>query len=232
MGEIKVNDKGIAVPGEILATGMDYLPSYMTYRLGDDIRAHGVGIVRIEGKVIKLMPLSGRYMPERGDMIIAQVIDILMSGWRLDVNSAYQAMLGLKDATQRYIEKGADLTQFYDLGDYIFCEITNVTSQKLIDVGMRGPAFKKLAGGRIIEVNTNKVPRIIGKQGSMVTMIKTLTNCRIVVGQNGIVWVEGNPENEIIAIAAIKKIEEEAHLSGLTDRIKAFLEKEIAKQGK
>ena len=59
----------------------------------------------------------------------------------------------------------------------------------------------------------------------MVSMIKEATNCRIMVGQNGTVWVQGEPKNEIIAIEAIRKIEKLAHMSGLTDEIKKYLDK-------
>ncbi|MBW2968416.1 KH domain-containing protein, partial [Candidatus Woesearchaeota archaeon] len=107
--------------------------------------------------------------------------------------------------------------------------ITNVTSQKLVDVSMRGPGFRKLEGGRILEVNTNKVPRIIGKEGSMITMIKNATGCKITVGQNGLVWISGEPDKENIAIEAIKKAEKESHTQGLTDQIKGFLEKKCGK---
>ena len=136
----------------------------------------------------------------------------------------------MKDATSEYIEKGADLTKYYDLGDYVVCKIVNVTSQKLVDVAMRGPGLKKLQGGRIIEVNANKVPRIIGKAGSMVSMIKEATNCQIVVGQNGLVWIDGEPEMELITVNTIRKIEEGSHLTGLTDKIKEYLEKETGKK--
>ena len=81
-----------------------------------------------------------------------------------------------------------------------------------------------MKGGRIIEVSTHKVPRIIGKQGSMVMMIKEATQCNITVYQNGLVWIEGSPVNEMRAINAIRKIEKESHLSGLTEKINAFLE--------
>jgi exosome complex component RRP4 len=111
------------------------------------------------------------------------------------------------------------------------CKITNVTSQKLVDVTLRGPGLRKLRNGRIIEVNTNKVPRIIGKKGSMVSMIKQATDCNIIVGQNGIIWLQGKePEMEFLAIDAIKKIETESHLSGLTDKMKEFLEKATGKK--
>ena len=225
MSEIMVKDKDISVPGETLAVGMDILPGMGTYRDGEKIVANRLGLAMIEGRTIKLIPLSGRYIPKTGDTVICKVIDVGFNGWRLDTNSAYSAMLSMKDATSEFIARGANLTQYYDLGDYIVCKIVNVTSQKLIDVTMKGPGLRKLKGGRVIEVNSNKVPRIIGKQGSMVIMIKDATNCNISVGQNGLIWIDGEPMNELLVIQTIRKIEKESHLSGLTDKIKEFLEK-------
>jgi len=224
MSEIKVKDKEISVPGEVLAVGMDVLPGAGTYRDGEKIVANRLGLVVMDGRTIKLLPLSGRYMPKTNDTIICKVIDVGFNGWRLDTNSAYSAMLSMKDATSEFIQRGANLTQYYDLGDHIVCQIVNVTSQKLIDVTMKGPGLRKLKGGRIIEVDANKVPRIIGKQGSMVVMIKEATQCNIVVGQNGLIWIDGGPMNELLAIQAIRKISAESHTSGLTDKIKGFLE--------
>lgn len=224
MSKIIVKDKEISVPGETLAIGMDTLPGAGTYREGEKIVANRLGLVMIDGRTIKLIPLSGRYIPKTGDTIICKVIDVSFSGWRLDTNSAYSAMMSLKDATSEFIARGANLTQYYDLGDYIVCKIVNVTSQKLIDVSMKGPGLRKLKGGRVIEVDPNKVPRIIGKQGSMVIMIKDATKCNITVGQNGLIWIDGEPMSELLAIQTIRKIEKESHLSGLTDKIKEFLE--------
>ena len=230
MGNVIVKNKDIAVPGEILAEGMDNLPGEGTYRDGEKIVAGRLGLVMVDGRAIKLISLSGRYIPKTHDTIIGKVEDITFSGWRIDTNSAYSAMLSMKDATSDYIARGADLTRYYDLGDYVVCEVVNVTSQKLIDVSMKGPGLKKLDGGRVIKVNPNKVPRIIGKQGSMVSMIKDATGCRIVVGQNGLVWIDGDPKGELTVVKTIQKIEEESHTTGLTDRIKEFLENETGKR--
>jgi exosome complex component RRP4 len=225
MGEIKVKDKEVVVPGETLAEGMDFLPSFGTYREGEKILASRLGLVNVEGKVLKLVPLSGVYHPKKGDTIIGPVTEILLSGWRIDTNSAYSAVLNLKDATSEFIARGADLTRYFAIGDYVMAKISNVTSQNLVDLTMKGPGLRKLRGGRILTVNANKVPRIIGKQGSMVSMIKQYTNCRVLVGQNGLVWVNGEePEKELLAVETIKKIEREAHIPGLTDKIKEFLE--------
>ncbi|MBW3003416.1 exosome complex protein Rrp4 [Candidatus Woesearchaeota archaeon] len=225
MGNLIAKEKSVVVPGEVLADGMDYIPGVNTYRLGDKVLASKLGLVSVEGRAIKLIPLSGKYTPKKGDTIIGKVVDVLFSGWRIETNSAYSAMLSLKDATSEFIAKGADLRKYYDFGDYVVAKITNVTSQKLIDLTMKGPGLRKLAGGRVIEVSPHKVPRIIGKKGSMVSMIKDATGCRIVVGQNGLVWIQGDdPVKELLAIKTIRKIEAEAHVSGLTDVIKAFLE--------
>ena len=229
-GKLIAQDKDIVVPGEVLAKGMSYLPGHGTYRKGDEIIANRLGLLTLDGKVLKTVPLSGRYMPKRNDVIIGKVFDILMSGWRLDINCPYSAVLPLKDATFGYIAKGADLTKYFELDDYVIVKITNVTSQKLVDVTCKGQGLHKLRGGRIIYVNTHKVPRIIGKKGSMVSLIKKATDCKITVGQNGTAWISGEPEMEVITVNAIKMIEEKSHVSGLTDKVKEYLEKATGKK--
>jgi len=224
-GKLKVQEKDIVVPGEILAEGMNYLPSEGTYRLKNNILASRMGLVRVDGKVIKIIPLSGKYLPRKGDVIIGRVKDINFSGWSIETNSAYQAMLSMKDATNDFIRRGADLTKYFDIEDYVVTKIYNVTSQNLIDLTMKGPGLRKLEEGRILYVTPTKVPRIIGKQGSMVSMVKNATNCNIIVGQNGIVWIKGiSPADEVLTVKTIRKIEAESHVSGLTDQIKKFLE--------
>jgi exosome complex component RRP4 len=222
---LNVKERDIVVPGEVVAEGMGFLPSKGLYREGAKIHAGRLGMIALEGKVIKLIPLTGAYVPKLNDKVVAKIIDVLMTGWRLELRSPYSAVLGLKDATAEFIPRSADLTQYYSLGDYVLCKIITVTSQKLVDVTMKGAGLRKLKDGRLVEVNPHKVPRVIGKDGSMVLMIKNATGCDISVGQNGWIWVSGpSPEAEIMAVNAIKKVEVEAHLPGLTDRIKAYLE--------
>lgn len=224
-----VQDHDVVVPGEVLAEGIEYLPSQGTYRKDEKIYANQTGLLIVEGKVLKTIPLAGSYLPKRYDVIIGKVIDILMTGWRFDTNSPYSAVLPLKDATFDYIKKGADLTSYFALDEYVMCKIIQVTSQNLVDVSMKGPGLRKLKGGRIIKVNPMKVPRVIGKRGSMVGMIKQATGCQISVGQNGLIWLDGEPEQVILATESIRKIEAEAHVAGLTERMKAWLEQKSGK---
>ena len=134
-------------------------------------------------------------------------------------------MMNMKEGVSEFIERGANLTKYYNIGDFVVIKVINVTSQNLIDVTMKGPGLHKLKDGRALRINGHKVPRVIGKQGSMVSMIKQATGCRITVGQNGIVWIQGEPKNEVLAVEAITYIEANAHRSGLTDEMAKWLEK-------
>ena len=223
MSELVIKEKQVVVPGEELAKGMDFLPGEGTYRNGESIFSSKLGLAFVDGRAIKIVPLSGVYLPKKGDTIIGKVVDITYSGWIINTGCAYRAMLSLKDATSDFIAKGADLTRYYSFGDNIVAKIYNVTSQNLIDLTLKGPGLRKLEGGRILKVTPNKIPRIIGKGGSMISMIKDATKCQIVVGQNGVIWINGEPEMEILAVNAIKKIEKESHKSGLTEEMNNYL---------
>lgn len=227
MGKINVKDKDIVVPGEELADGMDILPAAGTYRDGDKIIASQVGVVNTNGRLIKLIPLGGRYIPKAGDTVIGKVINMSFSSWFINVGYAYDGVLSLKDASSEYIDRGADLTRYYNFGDYMICKITQVTKAMNIDLSMKGPGLRKINGGKIIEITPSKVPRVIGKQGSMINLIKDKTGCKVSVGQNGLVWIQGDdPKMEKLATEAVMEIEKKAHIPGLTDKITKFLSKE------
>ena len=223
MSNILKNEREVVIPGECLAEGMDYLPGDNTYREGERIFSKVLGLVGVAGRVMKITPLSGPYLPRTGDKIIAKVFDITMSGWRFETNTAYSAMMNVKDASSRFIKRDEDLSQILSIGDYAVVKITKVTSQNLIDLTMKEPGMHKISGGRLVKINSQKVPRVIGKQGSMISLIKDKTGCNITVGQNGIVWIKGEADKELLAEKAIKMIQERSHEEGLTDKMEKFL---------
>ena len=227
MSSLLVENKQIVFPGETLAQGMDYLPSGDVVRVGENLLATKIGMISVDGRVLKLLPLTGPYIPRRRNTIIGQVSSIGLSGWRLNIRWPFDGNLGLAEASSDYIERGSDLSKYFKVGDYLMVQVTNVASSKVIDLTAKGPGLGKLGVGRVFQVKCTKVPRIIGKQGSMVSLIKDFTKCRISVGQNGRVWLSGeDPKLEDLAVRAIEMIEREGHVPGLTDRVKAFLEKE------
>lgn len=230
MGKLLIKDKEIVVPGQVLAEGMDYLPSGGAFREGNNIIASQVGVINLNGRLIKLIALTGRYIPKKGDTVIGKVTDVTYSGWFVDIGYANDAMLNMKEASSDFIPRDADLTRYFNIGNYMIAKIVNVTKAKQIDLTTKGPGLRKVIGGVIIKITPVKVPRVIGKAGSMISMIKEKTDCRITVGQNGVVWISGaDPDKEKKAVDAIKLIDSESHESGLTDKINEFLGGEAVK---
>ena len=75
-----------------------------------------------------------------------------------------------------------------------------------------------------MEVPPVKVARIIVRNGSMLNLIKGYVECWLFVGQNGRIWINGEADEVLLCRRVIETIASEAHLPGLTDRVKDLLE--------
>lgn len=221
--ELVVKEKQLVVPGEVLARGLEWLPSSGCYRSNNEIRAKQLGLVRIKERFVGVVPLAGVYVPRPGDGVIAVVNDIQSTFWILDINSPYDSILQLGEAVGEYVDTAkTDISVYYDIGDVVYAKVMAVSRSKSVQLTMNDYRAKKLIGGRLMRITPSKVPRVIGKEGSMIELIKNKTGCQIVVGQNGVVWLKG--EKEALAAKAVVTIEAEAHTEGLTDRITKLLE--------
>lgn len=222
-----VEQKQVVVPGTELAEGLDFVPSSGTYRLGEKIYASKLGLVNINKNVIKIVPLSGKYFPKEGDVVIGKIIDINSRGWVVDINCPYDAMMTLRDVTNDYVSREEDLTKYLKIDDWVLAKITRVTSTLLVDLTMKDKEndLRKLTDGRIIEFNPHKIPRIIGKQGSMINTIKKHLKLKFYVGLNGLIWFNGDVREELLFMKVVEMIDKYSHLSGLTERVDEFLTK-------
>ena len=213
---IYVNEKDLVVPGELLAED-DYYSGRGTFEKNRKICSKLLGLVSLRNKKISVIPLKSKYLPKKGDVVIGKIDDVRFSMWGVDINSPYS---GILPASEVFGREKKELSRVFDIGDVLFLRIVDVDEVKKVKLGLKGRGMGKFKGGVIVDIAPTKVPRLIGKKGSMINMIKDKTGCKIVVGQNGLVWVKGNEDMEQIVKNVIKLIEKEAHTSGLTDRIK------------
>jgi len=222
--ELLVKERQLVIPGETLARGLDYLPSSGCYRVNNEIKAKLLGLVKLKDRFIGIIPLAGVYIPKPGDGIIGLIEDMQTTIWIVDINSPYDAILPLGEAVGEYVDLSkTDISIYYDIGDLVYAKVLNVSKSKQVQLTMNDYRSRKLIGGRVLTITPSKVPRLIGKEGSMIELIKNKTKCQIIVGQNGVVWIKG--EKEGLAAKAILTIENESHIIGLTDKITAMLEK-------
>jgi len=226
MRRIFVKPRELVVPGTLLAQG-PFKNGRGTFREGNRIYSTVIGLVEIRGDLIRVIPLEGPYIPEVGDNVLGKIVDVKFSNWTVDIGAPYQANLRVQDAVEERIDLlKTDLRKIYDIGDIIYAKVKAFNEINQIDLTTKGMPFKggPLRGGQLVTITPSKVPRLIGKGGSMINMIKKLTGTRIIVGQNGWVWVSGKKEElEKLAIEAILKVDRESHTQGLTDRVREFL---------
>jgi len=217
------SNRKIITPGETIVKGEEFLPGEGTRREKEDIVASRYGLTDISEKLVRVIPLSGVYTPRRGNVIIGEVVDITFNGWLIDFGGSNNGFLSIMECP-RFINKD-ELQETFDFGDLIVAKVMGVKA-KGIDLTVRIRGLGKLEEGSVIKINPNKVPRVIGKEGSMVNVIKDAAGCEITVGQNGLIWVSSNSiDNEIKARKIVGFICENSYTEGLTDKVKEFASK-------
>ncbi|UCE36343.1 MAG: RNA-binding protein [Thermoplasmata archaeon] len=224
--EIKV-ERELVIPGDFLSE-KDLKSGMGTYNDTERTYASQLGVKNIRAGYINVVPLGGRYIPRSGDYVIGNIIDIGPSNWLVDIKAPYPAPLHVNEVPWR-VEFG-DTARFLFVGDTILAKIQNVDEIKRVHVTMNDHDLRKLTGGLITEISHSKVPRVIGKGGSMITLIKRYTKCRMFVGQNGRIWIDGNADDIMVAVSTIERIEAEAQVMGLTDSIKDYLEERYSER--
>lgn len=209
---ITVKNRDLVVPGMLLAEG-DYINEDGTHREKGKIYASVVGTAYVDKRKIRVVALEGKYIPKPGDAVIGIIKDERFNGWKMDISSPYEADLSESDVM---------LGRFDTLrvGDLVYAKIVKVTEVFEVSLFAKRP-FGKLNNGILVEIHSSRVPRLIGRKGSMIKLINEKTGSTIIVGQNGLVWIRGG--NQELAAQACQMVDREAHIPGLTDRVSAFL---------
>lgn len=224
--------KQLVVPGDLIAEG-DYTPGENVYKENDKIYAARIGLVDYQDNKVNVVALRAFYSPKVGDIVIGTVVEVGFSGWTVDINAPYLAMLRVSEVLKKPFKPQKDeLTNILDVGDLILAKIIAYDRTQGPQLSVSEPGMGKITRGQILKITPTKIPRVIGKKGSMISLIKQETGCQIILGQNGVILVTGkNLEDEELAIMAIRKIEAESHISGLTDRISQMIKREKEKKG-
>ena len=214
----------IVIPSQILGDIKKNKAGRGTFIEDGKIYSEILGVLSNKGDYINVVPLKGRYVPIEGDFVIGVVQDAMSSSWLVDINAPYPALLHVNEVPWK-VEFG-ETEKYLNHGDSIMAKVLSVDVEKKLQVTLKDRNLYKIKGGHIIYVEPSKVPRIIGKKGSMISLLKKYTRCRIFVGQNGRIWIDGDEDGIAKVLQAINKIENESLTYGLTDRIEEFMKKD------
>jgi len=233
-GKKYVEDRQLVTPGDLLAEGeYKILNPAAVYRKGNRYYAAVIGLAQISDDTINVIPLEGFYYPNPGDVVVGVIVNVGITNWEVDIRAPFTAILYAADALGRPVNPAKeDLTHYLDVGDIIIAKIEAFDRTRNPVLTIRGKGLGKVNEGAIVEISPVKVPRVIGKKASMLQTLQKETGCDIIVGKNGRIIIKcKNPDMQEILVLAIRKIERESHIPGLTDRIKEFILKEKVRRG-
>jgi exosome complex component RRP4 len=214
-------ERTLVLPGEeIPAQGLR--PGSGTYRVNGRVYASVLGLLSRKPPIVRIIPLSGRYIPKPQDTVIGTVTDVQGTFWLLDIGAPRWTPLHMT-GTPWKIDFG-ETEQYLRVGDAVVVQVESIEATGRIGVTMLGEGLGKLEGGTIVEIAPARVPRVIGRSGSMIQTITRLTECKVAVGQNGRIWIDGPDEGILRVRECLRMIEEEGQRPGLTERIHAYLE--------
>ncbi|MDE1871565.1 MAG: hypothetical protein KGI06_05000 [Candidatus Micrarchaeota archaeon] len=155
-----------------------------------------------------VIPLAGSWSPRIDDSVVGIVSEVKAKVYIIELSYFGKALL---------IPSKYDNYELRE-GDMLSAIIKDVEGRRTIILKEPQP----LKGGTLLNIRPKKIPRVIGKKSTMIKQIADITGTHIVVGMNGLVWLNGG--NTALAVKALLKIEREAHMQGLTEAIKIFLE--------
>jgi len=216
--------RAVVIPSQLLGDVKSKKAGKGTFVENGKIYAEIVGVLNIGPEYINVIPLEGRYDPTKDDFVIGVVEEPMSSSWLVDIRAAYPALLHVNEVP--WDVEFNETEKYLNRGDCIMAKVLQVDMEKKLQITLKDRNLYKIKGGHIIDVEPSKVPRVIGKKGSMISLLKKYTQCRIFVGQNGRVWIDGDDKNIEKAINTIRIIQKESLSFGLTNKIEEMLKKE------
>ncbi len=219
----KFETRDIVVPGDLLYEGRARTGDN-TYRHEGNVYATRVGLVNYNKDRVSVIALEAGFIPLVGDLVIGDITDIELGQWKVNIGAETEAILTVNDAIGKPYRTYQEMPKILDIGDTVVAKIVDLDRSRTPILSIMGRELGKVRDGFIINITPSKIPRLIGKKGSMINMILKESRCQVTIGQNGKILISGrNREDEELVVKVINKIDAEAHTSGLTNRIQEYL---------
>lgn len=210
----------LVVPGENV--GENARPGDNVFEEDGGIYSEVYGFKREGGNHVSVIPIKGTYVPEEGDQVVGIVKDLDHATWTVDLNSPYEGTLHISRVEEE-LNQGR-LEEYMAIGDVMRVLIDEVDREYDVELSLKPDRCGPLRRGRVVTVEPTRVPRLIGREGSMIGTIRTEADVEIFVGNNGRVWIRGDERGEDLAADTVRFVAENAHEDNLTEKVKNFME--------
>ncbi|NIN53140.1 MAG: S1 RNA-binding domain-containing protein [Nitrososphaeria archaeon] len=220
----KLSEKSIVIPGVIVADS-SYTEGENTIKTDRGVVSTRLGIVSYAGKKVSVIPHSGPYKPRKGDFVIGLITGYGPNGWLTDIGAITRAFLPVAEVIRRrrYDPRIQELSEILKIGEMISVKVIEAGRLGYPILTMKDSGLQKITNARYVKVKVSKIPRIIGKKGSMLKLLKEGGKAKIFIGQNGVIAVIGSLDSYHKIVQAINLIVEKTFAHGLTSEVAASL---------
>ena len=191
-GSRSVRGQTLVVPGEDLGESEGQEAGHGVLSISGRLKAIKQGIIRKKGDLVSVEPKHTRYMPRPGDLVIGFIEGCTNNIWFIELGAPFNAILPMSLGPGKVDFGGT--RSVMDVGDAVLCRIQEVEETHSSVVSMKGMGLRKIRSGTIEEIDPHLLGRLIGKGGESLRRLKEDTECRIVVADNGRMWIDGEFE--------------------------------------
>lgn len=223
MNEEPQDDKKVVVPGEVLRD-KKLRPGDKVIKTMKGLVATTYGILSIERNRATVIPYKEIYRPRMDDLVVGAIVGYGNSGWFVDIGSYTKAFLHVSEViNEKFDSRYDELSNYLRIGDIILAKVTDVARLGYFQITIRDKGLGKITDAFFIKVNPVKLRRIIGRRGSMITLIKKNIGGEITLAKNGVIVFKGDYNAYIKLKEIIKLISEKTFASGLTSKVSEIL---------
>ena len=194
----------------------------------DTIIATRLGWAKEFNNTVSVDPINSAYMPRSGDLIVAVVAEVRNNLWFMNINGPFQGLLPMSLAPWK-VEFGA-ARQHMGIGDVVLARVQEVDECHNVVLTMKGVGLRRLNQGTVVSVPINNIDRLRGEGNATVQRLRDAADSRIIIGENGRVWIDGDAKGTAWAREAIALTQASGHKTTFEAELSA-LEQNAPKKG-
>ena len=202
-------EQRLVTPGMVIGPASGKRAGSGTIAENNEFIATRLGWLNERNDVVSVLPINSAYMPRSGDLIIGYVAEVRNNLWFFDVNGPFQALLPMSLAPWK-VEYGST-RQHLGIGDAALARIQEVDETHNMVLTMKGVGLRRLNEGAVVSIPVNLIETLRGENNATLSRIRDVTNCRIIVGDNGRVWIHGDAEDMLASRQLIQTLQQEGH---------------------
>jgi len=210
----------LVTPGEAIGASSGARAGTGTVKQGQDIISTKLGWVKENNGVLFVEPIHSSYLPRSGDLVIGIIESVRNNLWFAEVNGPFNGLLPMSLAPWK-VEFGA-AREHMDIGDVMLARVQEVDEAHNIVLTMKGVGLRKLKEGAVLELPVNLIKLIRNDNERILNVFKESSDCRIIVGDNGRIWVDGSAENISMVRAGFDLMNKIGHQENVFDSINEF----------